>query len=64
MNKEKNVKKAFLWNMIGSSCYSLSSFLYLMVVTRVCGVEPSVMLLHSFFLLLEGTECVLIRLQT
>ena len=22
MNKEKNVKKAFLWNMIGSTCYS------------------------------------------
>ena len=25
--KEKNVKKAFLWNMIGSTCYSGSSFL-------------------------------------
>ena len=22
MNKEKNVKKAFLWNMIGSTCYA------------------------------------------
>lgn len=30
---------AFLWNMIGSACYSISSILYLMVVTRVCGAE-------------------------
>ena len=41
MNKEKNVKKAFLWNMIGSTSYSVSSFLYLMVVTRICGVAPA-----------------------
>ena len=32
-------KKAFFWNMIGSTIYSLSSFLYLLVITRVCGVE-------------------------
>ena len=28
----------YLWNMIGSMCYSLSSFYYLMLVTRICGV--------------------------
>lgn len=28
---------AFIWNMIGSACYSISSILYLMVVTRICG---------------------------
>ena len=39
MKKEKNVKKAFLWNMIGSTCYSGSSFLYLLVVTRICGAN-------------------------
>jgi hypothetical protein len=39
MNKEKNVRKAFVWNMIGSTSYSVSSFLYLLVVTRFCGVE-------------------------
>ena len=57
MNKEKNVKKAFLWNMIGSSCYSLSSFLYLMVVTRVCGVEPA-----GFFSLSYATAQLLLTL--
>ena len=39
MKKEKNIKKAFLWNMIGSTCYSGSSFLYLLVVTRICGAQ-------------------------
>lgn len=28
----------YLWNMIGSVCYSLSSFYYLMLVTRIYGV--------------------------
>jgi len=28
---------AFMWNMIGSACYSVSSLVYLMVVTRICG---------------------------
>ena len=28
----------YTWNMIGSVCYSLSSFYYLMLVTRICGV--------------------------
>lgn len=55
MNREKNVKKAFLWNIIGSSCYSLSSFLYLMVVTRVCGVE-----LAGFFSLSYATAQLLL----
>lgn len=39
MNKEKNIKKAFFWNMVGSASYSISSFLYLMVVTRICGAS-------------------------
>lgn len=39
MNKEKNIKKAYIWNIIGSLCYSGSSFLYLLVVTRICGEE-------------------------
>lgn len=57
MNKEKNVKKAFLWNMIGSSCYSVSSFLYLMVVTRICGVE-----LAGFFSLSYATAQLLLTI--
>lgn len=67
MAKEKNTKKAFLWNMIGSTSYSLSSFLYLMVVTRICGVGscrdffPWVMPLPSYFSLWEDMECELIR---
>jgi len=28
----------FFWNMVGSTCYSLSSIVYLMLVTRFCGV--------------------------
>ena len=28
----------YVWNMIGSVCYSLSSFYYMMLVTRICGV--------------------------
>ena len=43
--------------MIGSSCYSLSSFLYLMVVTRVCGVEPA-----GFFSLSYATAQLLLTL--
>lgn len=41
MNAEKNIKRAFLWNMIGSTCYSLASVLYLMVVSRICGLETA-----------------------
>lgn len=32
--------KDFVWNMVGSTCYSLSSIVYLMLVTRICGVVP------------------------
>ncbi|WP_373212634.1 lipopolysaccharide biosynthesis protein [Ruminococcus sp. 5_1_39BFAA] len=56
MNKEKNVKKAFLWNMIGSACYSGSSFLYLMVVTRVCGTK-----LAGFYSLSYATAQLLLQ---
>mgnify|MGYP000003308362 FL=1 len=55
MAKEKNTKKAFLWNMIGSTSYSLSSFLYLMVVTRICGVGPA-----GFFSLSYATAQLLL----
>lgn len=30
---------AFIWNMLGSSCYSISSVFFLIVVTRICGVK-------------------------
>ena len=56
MNKEKNVKKAFLWNMIGSTCYSGSSFLYLLVVTRGCGAQ-----LAGFFSLSYATAQLLLQ---
>ena len=56
MNKEKNVKQAFLWNMIGSTCYSGSSFLYLLVVTRVCGAQ-----LAGFFSLSYATAQLLLQ---
>lgn len=36
--QEKTTKKDYTWNMIGSVCYSLSSFYYMMMVTRICGV--------------------------
>lgn len=54
--KEKNVKKAFLWNMIGSTCYSGSSFLYLLVVTRVCGAQ-----LAGFYSLSYATAQLLLQ---
>lgn len=57
MNKEKNVKKAFLWNMIGSVSYSASSFLYLLVVTRLCGVETA-----GFFSLSYATAQLLLSI--
>lgn len=57
MNKEKNIKKAFLWNMIGSVSYSASSFLYLLVVTRICGVE-----LAGFFSLSYATAQLLLNI--
>ena len=56
MNKEKNVKKAFLWNMIGSTCYSGSSFLYLLVITRICGAQ-----LAGFFSLSYATAQLLLQ---
>lgn len=56
MNKEKNVKKAFLWNMIGSTCYSGSSFLYMLVVTRICGTE-----LAGFYSLSYATAQLLLQ---
>ena len=56
MKKEKNVKKAFLWNMIGSTCYSGSSFLYLLVVTRICGAN-----LAGFFSLSYATAQLLLQ---
>ena len=54
--KEINVKKAFLWNMIGSTCYSGSSFLYLLVVTRVCGAQ-----LAGFYSLSYATAQLLLQ---
>lgn len=57
MNKEKNVKKAFIWNMIGSTSYSASSFLYLLVVTRLCGVEAA-----GFFSLSYATAQLLLSI--
>lgn len=57
MNKEKNIKKAFLWNMIGSVSYSASSFLYLLIVTRICGVE-----LAGFFSLSYATAQLLLNI--
>ena len=57
MKKEKNVKKAFLWNMIGSTCYSGSSFLYLLVVTRICGAT-----LAGFFSLSYATAQLLLQI--
>ena len=56
MNKEKNIKKAFLWNMIGSVCYSGSSFIYLMVVTRICGTK-----LAGFYSLSYATAQLLLQ---
>lgn len=55
MGKEENIKKAFLWNMIGSVSYSVSSFLYLLIVTRLCGVE-----LAGFFSLSYATAQLLL----
>jgi len=40
LNEGKATRQDFIWNMIGSTCYSLSSILYLMLVTRICGVVP------------------------
>ena len=38
-NKKNTIKKDYIWNMIGSVCYSASSFYYLMLVTRAFGVN-------------------------
>lgn len=34
-------KRDYVWNMIGSICYSGSSFYYLLLVTRICGVREA-----------------------
>lgn len=38
MQNNRELRQDFIWNLIGSVLYSLSSFYYLMLVTRVCGV--------------------------
>ena len=48
-------RSAFMWNMIGSACYSVSSILYLMVVTRICGAEEG-----GFFSLSYATAQLLL----
>ena len=55
--KEKNPKKAFFWNIAGSSIYSGSSILYLLFVTRVIGVEEA-----GFFSLCYATAQLLLNL--
>ena len=57
MQKEKNPGSAFFWNMVGSSCYSVASFVYLMVVTRTCGVETA-----GFFSLSYATAQLLLTI--
>ncbi len=52
-----NKKRAFLWNMIGSACYSVSSILYLMIVTRICGAEVG-----GFFSLAYATAQLLLTI--
>ncbi len=46
---------AFIWNIIGSSCYSLSSILFLMIVTRICGARQA-----GFFSLSYATAQLLL----
>lgn len=57
MRKIQTTKKSsgFLWNMIGSTCYSLSSILFLMIVTRICGAEEA-----GFFSLSYATAQLLL----
>lgn len=55
LRKEKNKKSAFFWNMTGSTIYSGASFLYLMIVSRICGVE-----LAGFFSLCYATAQLLL----
>ena len=46
---------AFGWNMVGSTCYAITSFIYLIVVTRICGVEQG-----GFFSLSYATAQLLL----
>ncbi len=48
---------SFIWNMLGSSCYSISSFFFLIVVTRICGVEEG-----GFFSLSYATAQLLLTI--
>ena len=45
------------WNIIGSTCYSVTSFFYLIIVTRVCGVEQG-----GFFSLAYATAQLLLTI--
>ena len=47
--------KAIFWNMVGSVCYSASSFLFLMVVTRTLGASVG-----GFFSLCYATAQLLL----
>ena len=55
MQSKNNQAAGFFWNMVGSACYSFSSILYLMVVTRICGAEEA-----GFFSLAYATAQLLL----
>lgn len=52
-----NRTAAFFWNMVGSTCYSVSSILFLMVVTRICGALEA-----GFFSLAYATAQLLLTI--
>lgn len=52
---QRQFAAGFFWNMVGSACYSLSSILYLMMVTRICGAEEA-----GFFSLAYATAQLLL----
>ena len=55
IQNQRESAAAFFWNMVGSACYSLSSILYLMMVTRICGAEEA-----GFFSLAYATAQLLL----
>ena len=43
-----NIKKNFIWNMIGSVVNSFTSLIFLIIVTRINGVEQAGIFTFAF----------------
>lgn len=59
MTKNKNLRKNFLWNTIGSTLYAFTSLIFLIAVTRINGLEDAGVFTFAF-----SNACVFVIIGT